>query len=143
MGMAVEQVGIFFGAVLLGAIFALVYDLLVVLRRALVLPNGIISALDLLYSLGIGLVSFLYMLATSFGRVRVFILLGLLLGALLHRLLLSRFVQGLGVWLLQLLLAAVIRPLCRLLHSCGELGVRFWHWLHTRLKKREKPTNQV
>lgn len=107
--LASSQLLIFWGAVWLGAQLAAVYALPAALRAELPLSRLLESLLDLLYFAVAGFISFLYLLSTVEGRLRGFVLLGELLGALLLRLTLYpvllavlsrllRLVKGLMRW---------------------------------------------
>ena len=107
--LASSQLLIFWGAVWLGAQLAAVYALPAALRAELPLSRLLESLLDLLYFAVAGFISFLYLLSTVEGRLRGFVLLGELLGALLLRLTvypvllavlsrLLRLVKGLMRW---------------------------------------------
>ena len=84
--LASSQLLIFWGAVWLGAQLAAVYALPAALRAELPLSRLLEALLDLLYFAVAGFISFLYLLSTVEGRLRGFVLLGELLGALLLRL---------------------------------------------------------
>lgn len=110
MKLVTEQLGIFMGAWVLGMAFAVLYDLLVAIRRTLNLSVAAVSVLDFLFAVILGTFSFLYMLASVDGRIRGFILIGELLGALLYKTALSDMVLGALTAILGFFWAVTVAP---------------------------------
>ena len=84
------QLGLFFQAVLLGAVMVFLYDLLRIIRR--VFLHGIIwiSVEDFFYWLAVSVYFFLRLCQVNDGIIRAFIVLGMVFGAWLYYLLFSR-----------------------------------------------------
>ena len=133
--LASAQLDIFLGAMKLGAGLALAYAVPDALRRALSLGRRAVSAMDFLFFLFAGLVSFLYLLSTVDGRVRVFVVAGELLGALLLRLTVYPWAVRMLCWPLRLL----IWPLSRLLGLAKALGTRILSRLTRPPEVQEEP----
>ena len=79
------QGAVFLYSVLFGAALCLCYDLLRRLKRAFKLPYAVIFALDILYSVFAAFSTFCFMLVTSGGVVRWFIIAGEAIGFVLFR----------------------------------------------------------
>lgn len=140
--MAAAQFYIFLGAMRLGAVFALLYALPAAARRAFRLSQWWVSALDLLFFFGVGLVSFLYLLSVLDGQLRGFVLIGEGLGALLVRCsaypLLLRVLEG----LLGLLRRILQLPLS-LLAKSGAIVQNAWGRAAPRLKNAINFSRQI
>ena len=98
--MIAQQAWLFLYTVLFGILFAVVYDTLRAVRRAM--PNAlfIIQLEDIIFWLGVGAASYWLMFSSNYGEIRGFCLLGLGLGALVYGCTLGRFfVKGLSVLL--------------------------------------------
>lgn len=78
------QTFIFLRAFLLGACLGLLYDVFRILRIAIKTPAVIVFLEDILYFLICGIITFLFMMSCIDGRVRGFIVIGELLGAVLY-----------------------------------------------------------
>lgn len=111
--LASAQLLTFWGAVCLGMKLAAVYALPAALREELHFSWQLESLLDLLYFTAAGLISFLYLLSTVDGTLRWFVLAGEVIGAVLLRLTVYR-------WLLRLL-RWPLRLCCKLLHGVVKL----------------------
>lgn len=94
--LASAQLLTFWGAVCLGMKLAAAYALPAALREELHFSWQLESLLDLLYFTAAGLISFLYLLSTVDGTLRWFVLAGEVIGAVLLRLTVYR-------WLFRLL----------------------------------------
>jgi len=75
-----EQTAVFFHSLLLGAVLGCFYDLFRITRIAFVIPAQLVLVEDLLFFLFSSIVLFGFMLENSYGQVRYFILLGMVLG---------------------------------------------------------------
>lgn len=88
-----EELGILRDACALGILLAFGYDLLRILRR--IVPHGTIgiSVEDILFWAACGVVIFLLLYEENDGYIRGYILGQIVLGALIYRLLLGRFLM--------------------------------------------------
>ncbi len=80
-------------ALLLGAAAMVVYDVIRIFRR--IIPHGMfwISFEDVLYWIGLGTAVFLLLYYQNDGRIRVYILGGAVLGAVIYYHLLGKFIM--------------------------------------------------
>ncbi len=98
--MIAQQTWLFLYTVLFGILFAVVYDTLRAVRRAVPHALFIIQLEDIIFWLGVGAASYWLMFSSNYGEIRGFCLLGLGLGTLLYGCTLSRFiVKGLSALL--------------------------------------------
>lgn len=110
------QTALFLRAALLGGGLAAAFDVLEGLRRALHLKKWGTAVLDVLFCLG-GLTAFLlFLLRCTDGRLRNYLVLGLLAGAVLEHGLFSRLLRQLS--------AAVVHGLQRL--AAQGAGLVLW-----------------
>ena len=79
-----EQAAIFFNALLLGAILGLIYDFFRITRLAFIMPSILVLIEDLLFFLLSSIILFNYLLESSHGQIRYFILIGVVLGWVLY-----------------------------------------------------------
>ena len=129
--LASAQLLTFWGAVGLGMKLAAVYALPAALRKELHFSWQLESLLDLLYFTAAGLISFLYLLSTVDGTLRWFVLAGEVIGAVLLRLTVYR-------WLLRLL-RWPLRLCCKLLHGVGKLLGALWKLVQKWLPEQPGP----
>ncbi|EGD48405.1 Spore cortex biosynthesis protein, YabQ-like protein [Ruminiclostridium papyrosolvens DSM 2782] len=92
MSLIVEQVYIFFYAVLAGVIIAFLYDVLRIKRRAIKTNVVILSIEDIIYWLLSAIIVFLTVYNSNDGQMRGFIFLGNILGVTLYLSVFSRLV---------------------------------------------------
>lgn len=92
MNLIVEQVYIFFYAVLAGGILAFLYDILRIKRRAIKTNVVILSLEDIIYWLLSAIIVFLTVYNSNDGQMRGFIFLGNILGITLYLSLFSKIV---------------------------------------------------
>lgn len=114
------QTMIFLRALAVGAVLGVVYDLFRIFRMTVRCGTVHIFVQDCIYYFFCGLVTFSFMLSSSAGQIRFFILLGELLGAVLYLTTLGvlvmkvssgiiRFVHWLLGWIYKLTLQPVFR----------------------------------
>lgn len=75
-----EQTAVFFHSLVLGVVLGCFYDLFRITRIAFVIPALLVLVEDLLFFLFSSIVLFGFMLENSYGQIRYFILLGVVLG---------------------------------------------------------------
>ena len=121
-----QQTSVFLGACLLGALLGVCFDLVRTVRLLLP-PKGPLTTLqDILYWCLAALATALYLINTNDGQIRVFILVGEGLGAVVYGCTLSRPVRRItegAVWLVErLVLAPLGKILGVLTKIAGKLG---------------------
>ena len=89
-----QQAMAFVWAVLIGAVFGLLFDVFRIIRIALPVADVVIAAQDILYFSICAVLTFFYLLGHADGRVRFFLLVGILLGAVIYFCTLSIFVMN-------------------------------------------------
>ena len=129
--LASAQLLAFWGAVCLGMKLAAAYALPAALRKELHFSWQLESLLDLLYFTAAGLISFLYLLSTVDGTLRWFVLAGEVIGAVLLRLTVYRWLLGLLRWPLRLC--------CKLLHGVVKLLGALWKLVQKWLPEQTGP----
>ncbi|WP_024832391.1 spore cortex biosynthesis protein YabQ [Ruminiclostridium josui] len=92
MNLIVEQVYIFFYAVLAGGVLAFLYDILRIKRRAIKTNVIILSVEDIIFWLLSAIIVFLTVYNSNDGQMRGFIFIGNILGVILYLSLFSKFV---------------------------------------------------
>jgi spore cortex biosynthesis protein YabQ len=150
----------FLYACMLGVALGILYDVFRILRRALPLPAALVAAQDLLFFFLCAFFSFLFLMAQTDGRIRWFVAVGELLGAVLYHLTVGELVMavsdliiGAVRWVLGLLwrfvagVAGLFWRAIRLIWGCtGAPVVRladFWTrkirvWMRNRHKNIKK-----
>ena len=100
--MVAEQVYIFLWSVLLGAIMGVVFDFFRALRRNGNTRNIIVYIQDVIFWLIVAIIIITSSFLLNNGELRGYMLIGYLLGALLYMLILSIYVKGLFIFLMNL-----------------------------------------
>ncbi len=138
-----RQTQIFLGACLLGGFLGVIYDFFRISRLAFHLPRVVILLEDILFFSICGVITFLYLAETNDGRVRYFIMLGLLLGATLYYFTLGVVVMRVSTVIisfvsktLRLLYRVFIRPVVVL---GGKLRQQFIKAAKKAIKMCKKP----
>ena len=136
-----QQTAAFLGSLFLGAVLGAVFDLFRVFRKAFCQPVWLIWAEDVLYLLICAVITYGYMLQSIEGQVRVFIIIGELIGAILYYLTLGRLVMAVSLILiavirniLHFLYLVIIRPILFVLRFIGKIFSKINHKLSTILK---------
>lgn len=86
-----SQISSFLYAIILGVIFALLYDIFRAFRLAK--SSGTINVFfqDIIYFVIISILTFIFLLSTTKGEIRAYIILGTLLGFFISKLTLSKY----------------------------------------------------
>lgn len=121
----------FLCALLLGGIFSFFYDILKSIRLSFKPRSAIVFIIDILFFTTIALVIFFYLLASTSGEVRIYILIGCLIGFFLTRVLLSKFICFLFVFVFKKIIT-FYRVLSNGFYAFFE---RFSAWITSALKK--------
>ncbi len=136
------QTIIFLQALLMGAVFGVIYDLFRIFRIAVPLPAGAVVAEDVIYFVFCSFMSFFLTMTVNFGQVRFFILLGELLGFLLYYLTLGTLVMKCAQrliacirWIFRALWKLLLRPVVLLIRWIGRKVGRLFGKLEKNAKK--------
>ena len=90
-GEIINEVDIFFRAIILGALFALIYDFIRIIRR-IVFKSFIIMGLeDILYWLIMSVMTCVFLYKVNGGVIRLYIITGIAAGMILYELSIRRF----------------------------------------------------
>jgi spore cortex biosynthesis protein YabQ len=137
-----QQTGAFLWAILIGAGLALIYDAFRILRIAIPCGKGFIAAQDILFFIICAIVTFLYLLSHADGKVRAFLLLGELLGAVIYFCTLSIPVMGVSRKIIALIRGILsffyrylVFPLWRLFYWIISTFLRPLRFIQVILKK--------
>ncbi|MEG0942360.1 MAG: spore cortex biosynthesis protein YabQ [Angelakisella sp.] len=129
MGISIaEQTAMFLRALLLGGIIGVVYDVFRVTRVAFKLSWSMVLLEDLLFFLLSAILLWRYFLEQGSGEVRIFAVLGVLLGWLLYFLTVGSLViraSGIIIGVIAKMIAAVMVPLWEI---CGFIK-KYWNKL--------------
>ena len=79
-----EQAFLFLTCVQTGIIMGMLYDLIRILRKIIHHPNWLVQIEDLLYWITCGCFAFIMVYWENYGQIRVFIFIGILIGAILY-----------------------------------------------------------
>ena len=89
-----QQAMAFVWALLIGCAFGLLFDIFRIVRIAIPVPDVVIAAQDILYFSICAIITFLYLLSHADGRVRFFLIAGIILGAVIYFCTISILVMG-------------------------------------------------
>lgn len=78
-----EELSVFIQAMITGVIVCGSYDLLVILRKVIPHHIAVVSIEDILFWIGTGIYIFIQMFNTSYGSVRWYFILGIVVGVFL------------------------------------------------------------
>lgn len=127
-GEIINEVDIFFRAIILGVVFALIYDFIRIIRR-IVFKSFIIMGLeDILYWLIMAVMTCVFLYKVNGGVIRSYIITGIATGMILYELSIGRF----AVKYLTIALKFILRKICKIFE-------KIWKMLHWGLKKVFKP----
>ncbi len=107
--MVSNQAYVFLCSVAGGMLMAFVYDLFRIKRRAFRAGRIVTFIDDILYWIIVAILIFAVIYISNEGEIRGYIVLGILIGAILYILLLSRIVVGSALFVLRVLRAVLIR----------------------------------
>ena len=118
--MLVEQVYIFLSSVVIGAFMGIIFDFFRALRRNGNTKNIIVYFQDIVFWLIIAIIIITSSFILNNGDLRGYMLIGYLLGALLYILILSNFIKGLFVIVMDFIeniFSKITKPLIKLLEK--------------------------
>ena len=93
-----NQIITFVLSLLLGCIFCLLYDILRALRKVCLNSFMAINICDLICWIIYGFITFIFLIARTNGEIRGFVLLGELIGFVLFRVSISKYIVGILGW---------------------------------------------
>ncbi|MCI8652336.1 MAG: hypothetical protein HFF11_01395 [Angelakisella sp.] len=120
-----EQTSVFLYSLFLGVVLGVFYDVFRITRIAFLVPALLVLLEDLLFFLFSSIVLFGFMLERSYGQIRWFILLGVVLGWVLYYFTLGSLVMKGSARIIAVvgrLLAFLWRPFAFLGRKLGETG---------------------
>lgn len=131
-----DQTRSFLGAILLGAALGLLYDVFRIVRIAFPAGKARLFVEDVLYFMVCAAASFLFLLTSSDGIVRVFLLIGELIGVVLFHstlgILVMRVAQAIinaVKAVLRFLLRWILLPIWRVFYAIMSLFMRPARWI--------------
>ena len=86
-------------SILLGCVFCFFYDLLRALRKAYHNSFIAINIFDIMYWIISAFITFVFLIARTNGEIRGFVLLGELMGFVLFRVIISKYIVGILGWI--------------------------------------------
>ncbi len=93
-----NQITTFVLSLLLGCIFCLSYDILRALRKVCLNSFIAVNICDILYWIIYAFVTFIFLIARTNGEIRGFVLFGELIGFVLFRVSISKYIVGILGW---------------------------------------------
>ena len=122
-----EQASVFFRSLMLGAVLGCLYDFFRITRLAFIIPSLLVLVEDLLFFLFSSIILFGFMLENSYGQIRYFILLGVLLGWTIYYFTVGSFVMKCSagiIHILRVVFAFLWRPFAWMGKKLGAAGRR-------------------
>ena len=133
-----DEVYSFLFALGVGALLAAVYDCFRAVRIAICLPSVVVFFLDLLFSFFVFITTFFLLLERAYGKIRIMLLLGELLGFIIYRLTIGAVVIRLWrmlVHLVRKIFRVIFTPVFRLLALLLSWLWRPFRYLLQKFKK--------
>lgn len=137
-----DQTLSFLHALILGAVLGALYDVFRILRIAVPTKRGVIFAQDVLFFLLCAITTFLFLLTSIDGVVRVFLLIGELLGAVLYYFTLgmlvmkvSKTIIGAVKAVLRFLVRYIFAPIWKLFYNIIAFLLRPFRFIGQIVKK--------
>lgn len=138
-----DQLFVFLTSMLIGAALGLLYDVFRISRVAFFTPSVVIFAEDVLFFAICGVVTFLFGLTVIDGALRVFLIIGELLGAVLYYCTLGKLVMGVSKKIIEAIKAVlrfiarwVLRPVWLLFYHITAIILRPFTFLSRILRKK-------
>jgi len=132
----------FFQSMLLGAVFGLLYDAFRITRIAVRTPRKVVFAEDVLFFVICAILSFFFLMSTLDGKLRLFLFVGIGLGAVLYSLTLGVLVMKVSRTIIRMVKAALrfvvrvfFRPVYRLIYWVSRQILRPLRYLEDICKK--------
>lgn len=118
--MVAEQVYIFLWSVLIGAIMGVIFDFFRALRRNGNTRNIIVYLQDIIFWFIVAIIIITSSFILNNGELRGYMLIGYLLGALLYMLLLSTYIKGMFIIIMNLITKGIeflLKPFKKMLEK--------------------------
>ena len=139
------QTWMFLSSIVLGALLGMCYDIFRIIRIAVYNPPSVVVAEDVLFA-GICTAStFLFFIMMDCGQIRMFVLIGEVVGFTLYYCTVGAFIIGVsrriiaGVkWVFQTIWRLLIAPVWRLVERIGRFSGRIMKNLANWLKNKAK-----
>lgn len=146
MGIQLEaQVIVFLQSLLVGAALGLLFDAFRISRIAFRTPSAVVFAEDVLYFFIAALVTFLFCLTTIDGSLRVFLIIGEVIGGTLYFCTVGRLVMSVSKKIIEIiksilrfLLKWIFRPICMLIYHIITFILRPFKFLSKYFKKKHQ-----
>ncbi len=103
-----QQTWLFFVAIEIGVVLAMCYDLIRIFRRMFKQPNWMIQIEDTIYWILAILISFAMLYQHNFAEIRLFVFLGIIMGAILYLCTLSIVFMKIATYIITLCKAILI-----------------------------------
>lgn len=97
------QTLLFLKSIQIGILFAVIYDLVRIFRKIIPHPNWLVQLEDSLYWLACAFIGFGILYIHNYGDIRLFIFLGMILGAVFYLLTLSIIFMRIATYIIELL----------------------------------------
>ena len=127
-GEIINEVDIFFRTIILGVLFALIYDFIRIIRRIIFKSFIIMGLEDILYWLIMSVMTCVFLYKVNGGVIRLYIITGIAAGMILYELSIGRF----AVKYLTIVLRFILRKICEIFKKIQKI-------LYLGLKKVFKP----
>ena len=121
--MVAEQVYIFLSSVLVGAIMGVVFDFFRALRRNGNTKNIIVYVQDVVFWFIVAVIIITSSFMLNDGELRGYMLIAYLLGALLYMLILSNYIKGTFIFIMNLIekgFKFITKPICKLTEKINK-----------------------
>lgn len=118
--MVAEQVYIFLSSVLIGALMGIVFDFFRALRRKGNTRNIVVYIQDIIFWLIVAIIIITSSFILNNGDLRGYMIIGYLLGALLYMLILSNYIKGLFIIIMNFfgkIFSVILKPLNTILQK--------------------------
>lgn len=123
-----RQTLVFFQSCVLGMAFGLLYDIFRITRVAFKLTKLIISLEDIFYFIICSAFTFFFIMSTVDGKLRIFIIIGEIIGAVLYYFTLGELVMGISRLIIDFIKTVIrvikkyiVKPLMRLIYNIIQL----------------------
>lgn len=118
--MVAEQVYIFLSSVLIGALMGIVFDFFRALRRKGNTKNIVVYIQDIIFWLIVAIIIITSSFILNNGDLRGYMIIGYLLGAILYMLILSNYIKGLFIIIMNFfgkIFSVILKPLNTILQK--------------------------
>ncbi|MGL4362859.1 MAG: spore cortex biosynthesis protein YabQ [Cellulosilyticaceae bacterium] len=108
------QTLLFIKAIEIGIIMGMIYDIIRIIRKIVIHPNWLVQAEDALYWISCIGIGFTALYIHNFAEIRVFVFIGMILGAILYFATVSIIFMKVATWIINLM-RKIISELIRIL----------------------------